>query len=378
MSAAREHIAETLLSLMGPAPRAVADGDWPAITAMAAEHRLVPHLHARLGRGELDIVLPDALREEWAVAARASAMEALAHRAELKRLIPLLEGAGFAPVALKGAWLAWHAYPQAGERPVRDIDLLLPGGQAREAQGFLLGEGYTLLPTEGDPHAQDATPKHEAPLLAPSGVLLELHRHAWDPPGVQAVPGPALADAAIAARAVREDGIAYPVPADMFAHLVTHAAYSHRFDVGPLLLADIDYLLDARPLDWPAIWVRADEERWQRGAALVLALVERWRRPGVLAESGCPVAVEDSAVEAASRLLTQPLGARQDAGIASAVGQAWQDTGIAGVARLAADRLARPGAASRIVGAAGSMAKRSTRATAADATRVDRWLAEVQ
>ena len=137
-------------------------------------------------------------------------------------------------------------------------------------------------------------------------------------------------------------------------------------------------MLDARPLDWLAIWARADEERWQRGAALVLALVERWRRPGVLAKSGCPVVVYRQAIEAASRLLTQPLGARRDAGLASTVGQAWQDTGIAGVARLAADRLTRPDAASRIVGAAGSMAKRSTRATAADATRVDRWLSEAQ
>ena len=378
MTASREQIAETLLSLMGPAPRAVADEDWPALMVMAGEHRLVPHLYARFGRGELDIAVPDAVREEWAVAARASAIEALVHRAELKCLVPLLESAGFAPVALKGAWLAWHAYPQAGERPVRDIDLLLPGEQARKAQAFLLGEGYRLLPNEGDRHAQDATPKHEAPLLAPSGVLIELHRHAWDPPGVQAVLSPALADAGIAERAVLEDGIAYPAPADMFAHLVIHAAYSHRFDVGPLLLADIDYLLGARPLDWTTIWARADEERWQRGAALVLALVERWRRPGVLAESDCPVAVEDNAVEAASRLLTQPLGARRDAGLASAVGQAWQDTGIAGVARLASDRLARPGAASRIMGAAGSIAKSSTRATAADAARVDRWLAEVQ
>ena len=119
-----------LLSLIGPQPdhaglASLSDGDWQQIDAMAAQHRIQPHLHARLERGELEAGIAGPVRERWREAHKASAFRALRLRRDALELDRTLRGADIEPVFLKG-FLAWHGYPSAAERPMRDIDVLLP------------------------------------------------------------------------------------------------------------------------------------------------------------------------------------------------------------------------------------------------------------
>ena len=67
---------------------------------------------------------PAQIAASWQAAHRIAAMQAMVQRAELAETCALLERAGFAPIALKGAWLSAHAYPEPAQRPMRDIDLL--------------------------------------------------------------------------------------------------------------------------------------------------------------------------------------------------------------------------------------------------------------
>ena len=69
--------------------------------------------------------MPAAIAGSWRAAHRRAAITALAQCADLARTAGLLEAAGFAPIALKGAWLAHHAYPEPAQRPMRDLDLLV-------------------------------------------------------------------------------------------------------------------------------------------------------------------------------------------------------------------------------------------------------------
>lgn len=335
-----------LLGLLGPVPigrdQAPEPLDWPTVHAMADQHRLVPHLHARLQRGELAQRPPADLATVWEQAHRQSAFAALQRRARLHGLTALLAAQGIAAVVLKGPWLAWYAYPAAAERPSRDIDLLVPQDRAVEAFALLERAGFVQDEPSSRPLDQVAREaKHMPPQVAADGCRVELHMHAWEPAGEMPWAMPPT-DAGLLARAgpvSPDDPCRYPDPADMLAHLVIHAAYSHRFNVGPLLLPDIDYLLRYRQPDssafWPAFWQRAEAGHYARGAAVVLALVDRWRVPGLIAQCRPPVAAPIEMIDTAEALLVQDISVRKGTGLLSELADARREGMGALVTRLA-------------------------------------------
>ncbi len=310
-----------LLAMVGtggaPALEGLGTADWSALNALAAQHRLKPLLHFQHAS---DARIPAAVRADWHEAHRVAALQAMLTRHELRECARLLEAAGITPIALKGAWLGAHAYPAPALRPMRDIDLLMPQDQVLAAYAALKASGYRDYgPAEMSLEQAVRLDKHLPPLIAPRGTVVELHHRLWEPDGrldhaspVQQVPG--------TARTVRdEDGIAYLAPEETLAHLIVHAVYSHRLDCGPLLLPDIDYLLRAAPVDWPAFWLRANSEGWRSGARLVLELVASYR-PGAgidfTADSGPPPPAK--LIAAAPDLFLQDLDTRRSAGLAAA------------------------------------------------------------
>lgn len=336
------------LALLGPPglqPRSLSDRQWAALATIARDHRLAPHLHGRIVRGEIAPAVPSALEQEWQAAHRAAGLDALVQRREALMLGQLLAEAGIGAAALKGAWLAWNAYPAPAERPLRDLDLLVAEHDAPEALSLLLSAG--LMPAyrlPDDPAQHAALAKQFPPLVSPRGVVVELHAHAWEPPGSMEWSTPPTADAALLNRAQCDETVGtlrHLAPADMLAHLCIHAAYSHRFEVGPLLLPDIDYLLQRAAIDWSAFWRNARGGGYARGAALVLALVDRWRRPGLLAESGCPIRPDEPAVAQASALLVQSPGLRKSTRSFAAFRTALADGGLAAAIAVASVRAAR-------------------------------------
>lgn len=288
--------------------------DWDALDSRAAEHRLRPllhHFHAGTA------AIPQTLRVNWAQAYRDSAIDALLHRHELLRLTALLSAQGLQPVALKGAALAWHAWPDPALRPLRDLDLFLPGESALRARETLLvqgwqqeeDQGFAQLGAEGWLARFKALP----PLFAPSGVAVDIHARLWDADG-RSPPPPAslLGDA-------RTDPehpqLRYPGASDQLMHLAVHAVL-HRFDGGPLMLHDFGHLLRTETLDWPRVWSRAASEGWDRSLALCLAGARRWS--GIEAQwPALPLEVPEALVRDLPLLLAKPEAAR-DGDIATA------------------------------------------------------------
>ena len=292
--------------------------DWAALNAMASQHRLKPLLYAQLGTSP---ALPPELRADWQAEHRVAALRAMLTRQELIDCANLLEAAGLAPIALKGAWLTRHAYPDPALRPMRDIDLLVPRDGVLAGYAALLAAGYTELEPPEMPLAQMVRlDKHMPPLLAPRGTVVELHHRLWEPDGRLDHASPAQNEAALRSRAVcDDDGLHYLAPHDTLAHLIVHAVYSHRLDCGPLLLPDIDFLVQAAPIDWAAFWTQASAEGWRSGARLVLDLVAQYRTGAAIdfgPDSGPPSPPE--LFEAAPDLLLQDLDTRGSAGLAAA------------------------------------------------------------
>ncbi|QEA16105.1 nucleotidyltransferase domain-containing protein [Novosphingobium ginsenosidimutans] len=384
-----EELRRRLLDLVGtrrPAQFADLSGDDLAkLDRMAAQHRLQPLLHHQ-HRAHPD--LPPVLAEAWSAAFRCQALLALSQRAELERTVTLLRAGGFAPLALKGAWLHRFAYPHPALRPLRDIDLLLDPASVIPAFAFLEAAGYQLIEVPELPLPELVrTDKHLPPLLSPGGTVVELHHHLWEPDGRLDHASPAAIDAEVRAGAVMdEDGLAYPAPIDMLAHLIAHAVYSHRLDCGPLLLADIDFLLRARPIDWARFWVRAGTEGWSSGARLVLSLVEHYRS-AVRIEWHDHKPVPDALLNDAALLLLQDLDRRQSAGfLASLQRRGWQGLRdrVTGRRRVAAGpavrrEMASAGgfigwAGSRWRRTAGDLVRRDTRKQARALARLSAWL----
>ena len=294
--------------------------DWQALDQMAWQHRLQPLLHARRGLGsDRPARAPKSILDRWSAAYRTAGIRALKARAELAETTARLESAGFAPIALKGAWLAWHAYPNPALRPLRDLDLLLTPETVIPAFEHLVAQGYA--PPENMEFAlEDAVrlDKHMPPLTSPRGITIELHQRLWEIDGRMDHAAPRADEPAIRARAIRIGQISYPHPADMLAHLVIHAVYDHRLDCGPLLLPDIAYLLAPKPsespIEWDPFWAQAEAQGWREGAALVLELV-RAHDPAAPVEIPAGAAPPPQVIDAAADLLLQNLFTRVSAGV---------------------------------------------------------------
>lgn len=281
--------------------------DWVQIAAWADLHRLGPLLHWRHGE---NAAIPETVRAGWREAYRLARIVALAQDADLSWGMTLLAKADCAPIALKGAFLARHAYPDQALRPMRDIDVLVPQTRAMAAWEALLAAGARPLAQSKIPLAEVIRlEQHLPPLELPRGTVLELHVRVSELSGRLEYATPAGREAALIARAVTVDGLRYPDPTDLLAHLVTHAVYGHRFDCGPLLLSDVALLIAQHPIDWPRFLSTAEADGWSKGAALVLALVREFC--GEDAAPAPPTQPDRTTLDLAAALLLQDWRTKQ-------------------------------------------------------------------
>ena len=355
-------------------PHFVTERDWRSIEEIAADHRLGPALHARWGGSE-DVPAP--LRTQWASAYRTSAMTALGQRRALLELAASLAGKGIPSLALKGSWLAWTLYDAPAERPMRDLDVLVPPGMAQEAWDTALALGYSPAEPALLPLAEWARRYKHLPALANAdGVLLEIHLRLWEedrhhPPQMESLFERAIADETH--RMLR-----YLSPADQFAHLAVHAVNAHHWDAGPLALLDLIRFAERAAPDWSAVWPRAQAEGWARPAALAVAVIDRWMQPGMLEESACPIRAPEQLVGAAPALIAKPSSVRESdrAALKAARGS------LGNKLRRIAARRAHFGRtadylkwlASQAGEVAGSRADPSAKARLASARALDAWL----
>lgn len=246
--------------------------------------------------------IPPALAQDWEAVARDNAFAALRQQQELRDALDILGAAGIEAVALKGAFLAFHGYPQLGARPMSDLDLLFRDQrQALAAFEHLRAHGYSeAFGVEAAVSRKDIL-SHQLPVLvSPRRIAFDLHwrlghddraRHTSDAYWQRTVSRPLL------------DGTAtYPSIEDQAVHLIGHATRQNTLNNGPVVLADLaclfglafdadtfarrlsahgllraaDPLLELVARLWPAVPVPRplalpDDER-DEGVALVLAL----------------------------------------------------------------------------------------------------------
>ena len=267
----KAHIEPAALTTLSPA-------DWEHIDRMVRQQRLGPLLHWQLTQTRPTLPIPAEVRAAWAAAFDRSSLRVLQVSRDLKLIHRALESGGIPYQALKGAFLALHAYPHPALRPVRDIDILVPREHILHAYDVLIACGFPRHPDYlGLPEARLKIHKHLPPLTNASGAgFVELHA-SLSHPGTVDFDITAQSDfwSRTIRRGMAGDDVAFTSPTDLLLHLIVHAAHDHLFNNGPLILADIAFLLRSQPIDWPLFWRLAESWGHRRAAELTLNLAQR-------------------------------------------------------------------------------------------------------
>jgi hypothetical protein len=195
---------------------------WAEVPALAEAQGLGPLLYWNLKNAGVSLPVA-AKRALQALYLRHQHANRVRGRA-LAQILAAFASAGIPARVLKGAALAWLVYPEPGLRAMRDLDILVPAAQARQAQQVLAQLGFNApLPGPADPLPD----KH----LALAGrseeglqVSVELHHnlfHTFEPASMT------MADLTGPPLAFDVNGVtAYALgPEDMLWHLSRHIAY---------------------------------------------------------------------------------------------------------------------------------------------------------
>lgn len=273
---------------------------------------MLPMLHWRDGQMGAKWPVPDRVRAAWKLAYREAAIRSLEFQRALRQLAAILGQSDIPFIALKGSWLAWHAYPEAALRPMRDIDLWVPDHLALHAyQAVLAAGGTSDLVGFGTPETALTETKTLPPIRCPWGnITLEIHVDITDFRSTDTKSPPTTAQTDLLADSVLEEVGGYPIrylsPTDTLLHLMVHSALDHEFNNGPAIFDDIAFLVTRHEVDWARLWQRAEMQGWRRGCELVLAAAVYQQGPlPVVGPDGGTLAVEQELIEVALALSLQ-------------------------------------------------------------------------
>lgn len=281
-----EDIRRVAISLIAPALKPdsallakLQDRDWQRLIAIARSHRVLPLMHARLRAEGAHWPVPEALRVAAADSFRSHSIKVIMARRTMVQAIGVLAQSGIEAIALKGSYLAFHAYAEAGMRPLRDVDLLVAPDQAQAAWHALHAAGWQpLFATIGTLDEYQQIKHQLPPLMCPDGrVMVEVHHRALHGSGSD----PDLTDdpdfvPSLQQTIINGTRVQYIGHEHLLLHLIIHSAHDHLFDNGPGVFADVAMLLATHTLDWPRFWTLADRFGAIHAAVLVLRIAELW------------------------------------------------------------------------------------------------------
>jgi hypothetical protein len=200
---AASQVVRALLSPAGLAPLPL--DQWQAALPALAEQRLTPFVYAQLRRTEAWREIPPEAQRILAEDFQAHSLRTFDMEAELAAVAAALHASGTSVMLLKGAALGRTVYGSPAERPLGDMDLLIPAAAALpRASRALAQRGYEaqqllLLPRwQGRYYAQRRLVR---PASAGQRFVVELHWSLFELPYyVDLIPMAELWQAALAAR----------------------------------------------------------------------------------------------------------------------------------------------------------------------------------
>jgi hypothetical protein len=224
--------------------------DWDGLLQLAVHERAEAVLWRRLADLDTapDAGFMDTLRRLALIASfRQQYLEA-----RFAEALDLLEREGLRPLLLKGAALGTAAYDSFAERPMGDVDLLLPDGQAEVAHALLRDAGWHSDGSREAARFYDVH-HHLVPLYDTryADATLEVHRYLLPAGSPFQLEGEQVW---MRARRIPWRGRQVLVPAmqDVLLHLCIHYAWAHMAHLGTWRTFRDLHVVARQEVDWPA------------------------------------------------------------------------------------------------------------------------------
>lgn len=225
------------------------DPDWDRMLALLLRERAALPFWRRVRPLEGRLEPPVGERLEQLASVTEFRMRRL--RTRLAETLEMLDEAGVPAVVLKGGALAHTLYPDWRERPMSDLDLLVPADRAEEAREASLSGGWAR---DDDRYPEQMYRRHyHLPPLrdtAGSGAALEIHT------GLLLEGHPFAIDAETLRQRARPTRIAerralVPEPVDHAVYLCLHFAWGHALQTGAWrTVRDLGVLAGAPGFSW--------------------------------------------------------------------------------------------------------------------------------
>ena len=221
---------------------------WPFLVRIAERERMVPILWQGLrARGVAAPPDIDAAVRRWSAVAE---FKMALKRRMLEQVVARLAAERIPVMLLKGAALALSVYPSFAQRPMNDLDVLVPAEQAPRAWQAFRDLGWTPE-LKGDVGFYDAF-HHLMPLVDPAGseIVLEIHRSMLPQPDPFRLAESELWRDSAEVR-VGEHSARIPSTAHQLLHLSVHFAWQHSLRSGlARTVRDVATVVAAHDLDW--------------------------------------------------------------------------------------------------------------------------------
>lgn len=261
---------------------------WAQVEADLASHDVAPFLYSRVRSTAQWAVLPTAVQNAWRQAFQTHSVRSVLMENELGQIVAALHAAGVTVMLLKGAALGRLVYGSPAERPVNDLDLLVPAEAIDTARDILIARDYLPQGLFWLGHWQRRY-RAELPMVCQAAdrrrLLVELHWSLLELPYyIERIPMTEIWQLAQVAPGI--PGAFVPDSTTLLLHSCAHQMMHHNQERRRLWLLDVDRLVRLGDLDWDAVLDRAP--RWGLVLTLNMMLEEAMR----LLETPVPAAVQ--------------------------------------------------------------------------------------
>lgn len=230
---------------------------WGPLVWLAEMSRATPVLWKHLRRLDAQRLPPEARALQSAAMVSEFRMRHLETR--LDQCIQLIEGAGIPVMLLKGAGLAKTVYESFVDRPMSDLDILVPTDRTTEAWELLRGAGWRMAEGQDRSELYETQHHHLPPLYDPDGTetAVEIHRQIF--PGSHPFAFTADSLWADARPLPGSETVVLPSPEHQIIHLAIHYAWSHMMGhfAGWRTFRDVGRIMRNHQMDWDGVVDRA-------------------------------------------------------------------------------------------------------------------------
>jgi hypothetical protein len=231
--------------------------DWERLVSLGARERALVPLHERFVAVPFRVARTEDLARLQRLAL-VSEFQLTSLHDRLVRMLALFAENGVEVLLLKGAGLAYSAYPTPTARPMGDIDVLVRDEVATEAWELARANGWTRRSDVPEERSYEDH-QHLTPLEDADGLQigLELHTALFTNQAPFRLPASQMWESARRLTIGGQPALV-PSPEDQLLHAALHFAWSHEMTFGAWrTLRDVERIVATGEPDWSVVVQKA-------------------------------------------------------------------------------------------------------------------------